>query len=73
MVNSQSGRVYIDYRVKVIEQFNGRMTELCLDNEKASESELDTGRVLQALRTVKEGKTPDFLMNNYTSHSFSKS
>lgn len=63
----------IDYRVNVIEQFNGRMTEICLDNEKASERELDTARVLQALRTVKEGKTPDFLQSNYTSHSFSKS
>lgn len=63
----------IDYRVKVIEQFNGRMSELCLDNEKASESELDTARVLQALRTVKEGKTPDFLQSNFTSHSFGKS
>ncbi|CAB3233274.1 unnamed protein product [Arctia plantaginis] len=63
----------IDYRVKVIEQFNGRMTEICLDNEKASEKELDTARVLQALRIVKEGKTPSFLQNNNTSHSFNKS
>lgn len=63
----------IDYRVKVIEQFNARMTELCLDNEKASEKELDTARVLQALRVVKEGKTPSFLQNNNTSHSFNKS
>ncbi|XP_072933239.1 nischarin-like [Epargyreus clarus] len=60
----------IDYRVKVIEQFNARMSELCLDNEKASEKELDTARVLQALRVVKEGKTPSFLQNNNTSHSF---
>lgn len=63
----------IDYRVNVIEQFNARMTEICLDNEKASETELDTARVLQALRTVKEGKTPSFLQNNNTSHSFNKS
>ncbi|KPJ18536.1 Nischarin [Papilio machaon] len=48
----------IDYRVKVIEQFNARMSEICLDNEKASEKEIDTARVLQALRIVKEGKTP---------------
>lgn len=60
----------IDYRVKVIEQFNNRMTELCLDNEKASEKELDTARVLQALRVMKEGKTPSFLQNNNTTHSF---
>lgn len=63
----------IDYRVKVIEQFNNRMTELCLDNEKASEKELDKARVLQALRIVKEGKTPSFLENNNTSHSFNRS
>ncbi|KAG6445518.1 nischarin [Manduca sexta] len=63
----------IDYRVKVIEQFNARMSEICLDNEKASEKELDTARVLQALRTVKEGKTPTFLENNHTSHSFNRS
>ncbi|XP_045454594.1 nischarin [Melitaea cinxia] len=63
----------IDYRVKVIEQFNARMSEICLDNEKASEKELDTARVLQALRIVKEGKTPSFLKNNNTSHSFNKS
>lgn len=63
----------IDYRVKVIEQFNTRMAEICLDNEKASEKELDTARVLQALRVVKEGKTPSFLQNNNTSHSFNKS
>ncbi|XP_013186330.2 nischarin [Amyelois transitella] len=63
----------IDYRVKVIEQFDNRMGELCLDNEKASEKELDKARVLQALRVVREGKTPSFLENNNTSHSFNKS
>ncbi|XP_038207299.1 nischarin [Zerene cesonia] len=63
----------IDYRVKVLEQFNARMSELCLDNEKASERELDTARVLQALRVVKEKKTPSFLQNNNTSHSFHRS
>lgn len=62
----------IDYRVKVIEQFNSRMSEICLDNERASEKELDTARVLQALRVVKEGKIPTFL-DNHTSHSFNKS
>lgn len=63
----------IDYRVKVIEQFNARMSEICLDNEKASEKEMDTAGVLQALRIVKEGKTPSFLQNNNSSHSFNKS
>lgn len=50
----------VDYRVKVIEQFNVRMGDIFLDNEKASEKELDTARVLQALRIVKEGKAPTF-------------
>lgn len=63
----------IDYRVKVLEQFNTRVTELCLDNEKASEKEIDTARVLQALRVMKEGKRPSFLQNNNTSHSFNHS
>ncbi|XP_041983163.1 nischarin [Aricia agestis] len=63
----------IDYRVKVIEQFNSRMTEIYLDNEKASEKELDTALVLQALRIVKEGKTPSFLQTSQTSHNFNKS
>lgn len=63
----------IDYRVKVLEQFNSRMEEICLDNEKASNKELDTARVLQALRVVKEGKTPSFLQNNNTTHCFNRS
>jgi nischarin len=63
----------IDYRVKVIEQFDSRMAEICLDNEKAAEKELDTARVLQALRIVKEGKRPSFLDNNNTSHSYNRS
>ncbi|CAH0402441.1 unnamed protein product [Chilo suppressalis] len=63
----------IDYRVKVIEQFDVRMTEIHLDNEKASETELDTARVLQALRVVKEGKVPSFLDNNNSTNSFNRS
>lgn len=54
----------VDYRVKVIEQFNNRMSDICLDSEKPSEKELDTARVLQALRIVKEGKTPNFFNSN---------
>ncbi|XP_063371110.1 nischarin [Cydia amplana] len=63
----------VDYRVKVLEQFNARMEEICLDNERASGKELDTARVLQALRVVKEGKTPSFLQNNNTTHCFNRS
>lgn len=50
----------IDYRVKVLEQFGGRASYICLDNEKPTQKELDTVSVLQALRIVKEGRTPKF-------------
>ncbi|ENN74261.1 hypothetical protein D910_03526 [Dendroctonus ponderosae] len=49
----------IDYRVKVLELFGNRAKDICLDNEKPSQSELDKVSVLSALRIVKEGKTPD--------------
>ncbi|XP_075235258.1 nischarin [Lycorma delicatula] len=50
----------IDYRVKVLEQFGMRASYICLDNEKPTQKELDTVSVLQALRIVKEGRTPMF-------------
>ncbi|CAH1103202.1 unnamed protein product [Psylliodes chrysocephalus] len=49
----------VDYRVKVLEYFGDRAKNLCLDNEKPSQAELDKVSVLRALRIVKEGKTPD--------------
>lgn len=52
--------VIVDYRVKVLEQFGPRASELCLDNEMPSQTELDTICVLQAIRIVKEGRTPTF-------------
>lgn len=50
----------VDYRIKVLEYFHDRAKDICLDNEKASQSELDKVCVLHALRIVKEGKTPNF-------------
>ncbi|KAJ9599010.1 hypothetical protein L9F63_010467 [Diploptera punctata] len=52
--------VVVDYRVRVLEQFGNRALEICLDNEKPSQKELDTVAVLQAIRIVKEGRTPTF-------------
>lgn len=48
----------IDYRVKVFEYFGDRASELCLDNERASQKELDRAAILRALSVVREGKTP---------------
>nr|CAD7400302.1 unnamed protein product [Timema poppensis] len=52
--------IIVDYRVKVLEHFGNRAGEICLDNEKPSQKELDTVAVLQAIRIVKEGRTPTF-------------
>ncbi|XP_011299723.1 nischarin [Fopius arisanus] len=50
----------VDYRVKVLEPFGKRAADICLDNEKPNQKELDTVAVLQALRIAKEGKSPSF-------------
>lgn len=55
----------VDYRVKVLENFGERAKEICLDNEKPSQPELDKVSILRALRIVKEGKTPNL---NYASY-----
>lgn len=50
----------VDYRVKVLEPFGKRAADICLDNEKPNQKELDTVSVLQALRIAREGKSPMF-------------
>ncbi|XP_017772612.1 PREDICTED: nischarin [Nicrophorus vespilloides] len=50
----------IDYRVKVLEYFKENYVEICLDNEKPTQQELDKVGVLRALRIVREGKRPSF-------------
>ena len=50
----------VDYRVKVLEPFGKRAGDICLDNEKPNQKELDTVAVLQALRIAREGKSPTF-------------
>lgn len=48
--------VVVDYRVKVLELFGTRALELCLDNEKSDQKELDKVAILQAFRLAKEGR-----------------
>lgn len=50
----------VDYRVKVLEPFGKRAADICLDNEEPNQKELDKVSVLQALRIVREGKSPTF-------------
>lgn len=50
----------VDYRMKALESFAERAKEICLDNERPTQPELDKVAVLRALRIVKEGKTPNF-------------
>lgn len=52
----------VDYRIKVLEHFGERAAELCLDNERPTQPELDKVAVLRALRIVREGKSPN--LNN---------
>lgn len=53
----------VDYRIKVLEPFGDRSRDICLDNEKPSQSEIDKVSILRALRIVKEGRTPSFKHN----------
>lgn len=52
----------VDYRIKALEHFRERAKEICLDNERSTQQELDKVAVLRALRIVREGKTPN--LNN---------
>ncbi|CAL4065700.1 unnamed protein product, partial [Meganyctiphanes norvegica] len=48
----------VDYRTKVLELFGRRASEVCLDNERPTQRELDTVAVLQAIRASREGCLP---------------
>lgn len=52
----------VDYRIKVLEHFGERAREICLDNERPTQPELDKVAILRALRIVREGKAPN--LNN---------
>ena len=54
----------LDYRTKVLELFAQRASEICLDNEKPTQRELDTVAVLQAIRASREGRLPVLSISN---------
>lgn len=47
--------IAIDYRTRVLEIFDSRASEICLDNECATAMELDTVAVRVALRRARQG------------------
>ncbi len=55
----------IDYRIKVFEYFGNRAKDLCLDNERPSQKELDTAAILRAITVAKEGRTLATLPSNW--------
>ncbi|KAK7065898.1 hypothetical protein SK128_027668 [Halocaridina rubra] len=54
----------VDYRTKVLELFAQRASEICLDNERPTQRELDTVAVLQAIRASREGRLPTLSISN---------
>ena len=65
-LNLQGNRVtaVVDYRLKVFEVFGKRCSEVRLDNELPSQSEVDKVSVLMALRVAREGQAPTALFGN---------
>lgn len=54
----------VDYRLKVFEAFGKKCSDLSLDGQIPSQSEIDCVSVLMALRVAKEGKSPTSLFGN---------
>ncbi|KAK4323305.1 hypothetical protein Pmani_005981 [Petrolisthes manimaculis] len=54
----------VDYRTKVLELFGSRASEICLDNERPTQKELEFVAVLQAIRASREGRLPTFSISN---------
>lgn len=65
-LNLQGNQVttIVDYRLKVFESFGKRCSDLCLDNEFPSQSEVDKVSVLMALRVAREGRSATSLFGN---------
>lgn len=53
----------IDYRIKVLELFGKRAFEICLDNERTTQKEMDKVAVLQALKSAREGRLPSLTLS----------
>ncbi|KAK6625870.1 hypothetical protein RUM43_006169 [Polyplax serrata] len=56
ILTGNSVSVIVDYRIKVLELFGNRAAEICLDNEKSNQKELDKVAILQAIRLSKENR-----------------
>ena len=54
----------VDYRLKVLESFGKRCSDVCLDNEYPSQPEVDKVFVLMALRVAREGRSATSLFGN---------
>jgi len=54
----------VDYRLKILEKFGQRSREIILDEERATQQELDKVSVLMALRVTREKKDPTSLFGN---------
>lgn len=55
----------VDYRTKVLELFGRRASEICLDNERPTQRELEFVAVLQAIRASREGRLPTLSIANH--------
>jgi Leucine-rich repeat (LRR) protein len=65
-LNLQGNKVtrIVDYRLKVLERFGQRCSELCLDSETPSQSEVDKVSVRMAMKVAKEGGDHTALFGN---------
>lgn len=54
-LNGNPFMLEVDFRVKVLMRFGERCSDIILDNERCSQSEIDTALVLYALRKTKTG------------------
>jgi hypothetical protein len=63
VVRSNPDRMYVVLWI-FTKKITFRCSDLCLDNETPSQSEVDKVSILMALRVAKEGKSPTSLFGN---------